>query len=585
MAAAGKRVGDARPRAVVLITDGAWNRGRDPVAVARTLSHAGTAVFVVGVGDPDPPQDVAVTNLRAPRQAILGEELALTAQVVAHGLGTARVGLELLLDGVVIAEKRVTPDPGGRLTEVRFTHVPLRPGQLRFTARARPQEGERNAENNEASASVEVVERKVKALMIESEPRWEYRFVRSVLERDPSITPVACLLRPGVGPMRGPGYVAEVPVSRKDLAEYDLIIIGDVARAQLPDAFLSETAELVRRRGAAVLVHAGRRGHYLELAGTPLAEILPVKLEGPQAAGTGQGEYRPELTPAGAGHLAMRLAADDGNAAAWSSLPRLRWSAGVSGVTRGATALLAHPHRLAGAAKLPLLCVQRVGRGKVMFCGLADTWRWRKTVGDKFHYRFWAQVVRWLTRQQFSEGDERVRLSLDRPDCELGEAVRIEAYCLGEDGFPLDGANVILRVAHAAGTTREIAMQPSPGGWGMYRATFVPDKQGKYTIRPMVAAYGREPLDSTVTLDARVADLERNALAQNRTLLEALAEAGGGQYLPAHEADRLPQLLRAGIEQHFVTSEYSPTRHWVYYCLLALLLAGVWVTRKRSGLA
>jgi len=247
--------------------------------------------------------------------------------------------------------------------------------------------------------------------------------------------------------------------------------------------------------------------------------------------------------------------------------------------------LLAHPHRLAGASRLPLLCTQRVGSGKVMFCGIAETWRWRKTVGDKFHYRFWAQLVRWLTRKQFTEGDTRARLSLDRTDCEVGEAVQIEAYCLGEDGFPLDNAKVRLRIEHDHGATVELAMRPAPGGWGMYRASFVPEKKGKYTIRPIVAAYGEEPLDSSVTLAASLPDVEKNALAQNRAVLEAVAEAGDGKYLTAREAGELPRLLKAQIEQRFITSEYSPTRHWVYYSVMALALATAWLTRKRNGLA
>jgi len=529
---------------------------------------------------------VAVTDLRVPRRAILGEQLVLIAHVVAHDMGTTRVPVKLMMGGDTIAEKRVAPDPTGRPTEVRFTWVPARPGYRRFRAVVPALEGERNAENNSAAASVDVTEREIKVLMIESEPRWEFRFVRSVLDRDPAISPVTCLLRPGVGPMQGPGYLPAIPTQKKDLSGYDMIIIGDVARALLPDAFLRETAEMVRRRGAALLVHAGRRGHYRELADTPIAAILPVKIMGAYAGGMNPGKYRPDLTPEGETHLALRLASsDEENHAAWARLPELRWSAGVGGVARGAHVLLAHPYRLAGATRLPLLCVQRVGGGKVMFCGIDETWRWRKTVGDRYHYRLWAQIVRWLTRKQFAGGDTRARLSVDPPECDVGDSVQVEAYCLGEDGFPLDGADVRLRITDADGLTRDVAMQPSPGGWGMYRATFAPEKEGKYTIRPIVAAYGDEPLSSTVTLEARRPDLERNALAENRPLLKAVAEAGEGKYLAAHESDMLPELLKAEIERRVLTSEYSPTRHWMYYTVLALLLAAGWLTRKRSGLA
>ena len=67
----------------------------------------------------------------------------------------------------------------------------------------------------------------------------------------------------------------------------------------------------------------------------------------------------------------------------------------------GATALLVHPRRMGGARRLPLLAIQRVGTGKVMFLGVEGTWRWRKAVGDRYHYRFWATAVRWMVRKRF----------------------------------------------------------------------------------------------------------------------------------------------------------------------------------------
>jgi len=244
-----------------------------------------------------------------------------------------------------------------------------------------------------------------------------------------------------------------------------------------------------------------------------------------------------------------------------------------------------HPFRLAGSSKMPLLAVQRVGSGKVMYLGIEGTWRWRREVGDQYHYRFWAQTARWMVKRQFAEGDPRARLSLDRTECDVGETVEVEAYCLGPDGFPLERAQVSVHIQSDGGETQRLALGAAPGGWGVYRASFKPEAAATYTMRPIVSVYGERPLESIATLTATRPDLERKFLAQDVNTLSAIALASGGRYLRVNESDKLPSLLAAKVERRVLTAEYSPCRHWAYYSALALILATAWLIRKRSGLA
>ena len=577
--------GPSRPRAVVLLSDGAWNTGRDPSEVARMLGRLGVPVFAVGIGNPSPPRDAAVVAVKAPRSVLLGDEVLLSAEVATSGMSAARLPVQLISGADVLADKQVVTLPSGRPTTVTFSFVPDAPGHRLLTVRIPRQEGEQDAANNSASAAVEVTERKIRVLLADSEPRWEFRFLRNVFERDPAVALTVCLLRPGVGPIKGEGYLAALPTQKQDLAAFDLVILGDIAREHLPDEFLKGLADLVKIRGGALIVVAGRRHGGRSLVGTPVADILPVSFDGSTAAG-GRGEpFSLELTQEGASHLVTRLASDpEENETLWSRLPRLQWSAGVAALARGATALVVHPYQLAGASKLPLLAIQRVGAGKVMFSSVEETWRWRKAIGDKYHYRFWAQAIRWMVKKQFAEGDPRARLSLDRAECDAGESVEVEAYCLGPDGFPLEGARVWAKV-DSDGASQRVAMAAVPGGWGVYRAAFKPEKPGKYVLRPIVSVYGEEPLASSLALEVARADLEKRSLAQDMNSLSAIAQASGGQYLRVDESDRLPSLLAAKVERRLLTAEHSPCRHWAYYSALSLLLASAWLIRKRSGLA
>ena len=194
-------------------------------------------------------------------------------------------------------------------------------------------------------------------------------------------------------------------------------------------------------------------------------------------------------------------------------------------------------------------------------------------------------MIRWLAKNQFANGDARARLSINRTQCDVREAVEIEALCLGDDGYPLENDNVRLQIEHADGRRQIVAMQPAVGGWGVYRARFHPDREGTYTIRPIVAAHGEEPLPSTVELEVVRVDLEKHALAQNQGALMAIAEASGGKYLTLSEARQLSELMTSQIEKRMLITEISPCRTAWYYAILAAALAGAWLMRKLSGLA
>ena len=574
-----------RPRAVVVFSDGAWNTGKSPAAVARALGRLGTPVFTVGFGDVTPPRDAAVVELKAPKKAHVGDEVFVTARVAATGMGATRLTVGLYADGALIGEKPVAAPASGRPVEVRFSHVPTEAGRIVFEARTPAQEGERDEANNTADAAVEVTDRKIRVLLIESEPRWEFRFLRSVLDRDPAVTPTVCLLRPGVGPIRGPGYLVKPPTERKDLKDYDLVILGDVPGRLLPEGFAKALSGFVRHRGGALLLIAGRRGGFRDLIGGPLDKILPVRLSGGMGGLRGGAPFRVELTQWGGESLVTRLAADPKeNEHAWEQLTPVRWSAPVGGLRRGALALLVHPFRLAGAGKLPILATQRVGAGKVMYLGTEETWRWRRSVGDLRHYRFWAQAVRWLVKKRFIEKGRRVSLGVDRAECAVGERVAVEAYCLGPDGFPLEKGEVWVEVDDGK-AKRRVALEPAKGGWGLYRGSVTPSRPGETKLRPVVSVYGLKPLDVTVKITVTKPDLEPGFLAQDRAALESVAKDSGGQYISWGEGRRLPDLLGKRAERRILTSEYAPCRSGGWYLFMALTLSAAWLARKRSGLA
>ena len=56
-------------------------------------------------------------------------------------------------------------------------------GRFEVTARLEPVPREVDTSNNTASREIEVEERKIKILLIEDPPRWDYRYLKDFLRR------------------------------------------------------------------------------------------------------------------------------------------------------------------------------------------------------------------------------------------------------------------------------------------------------------------------------------------------------------------------------------------------------------------
>src|SRR6185295_15697391 len=64
--------------------------------------------------------------------------------------------------------------------------------------------------------------------VVDSQPRWEFRYLRNALMRDPGVSVNAVPYHTNIGMGEGVGYLKEFPPKREDLQGYDVIFLGDV---------------------------------------------------------------------------------------------------------------------------------------------------------------------------------------------------------------------------------------------------------------------------------------------------------------------------------------------------------------------
>jgi hypothetical protein len=604
--------------AVIMLTDGVTTSGDDLPKAAREAARAGVPLYLVGVGDAWEVPDLELTDLQADDTVTVGDRIVFDARLVARGqVPAAPVTVTLYEKGKSPdTGKRVTvtPDPNGNRVPVTIAHTPTEAGEKTFILEVQSVAGETDLTNNRIERTVLVTDSKrVRVLYIEGYPRYDFRFVKVLLERESersvggkgfSVEVLLLNASKGWAETDRSAFRGDFP-TRDQLFAYDVIVLGDVDPKQLPRAngVLQSVADFVKVKGGGLLLLSGEHGTPAAFADTPLADVLPVAVS-PAAGRPGEEPplaegFRPRITPAGRQHPLFRFSPDDAEASnIWNRLQPLFWSAKGYRRKPNTVVLAVHPDRPAeGAANEnhPLVVQSFAGAGPVLFIGFDDTWRWRYRNDEEHFDRFWVQAMKVLSRSRARRielkvapkvdfrRDEKmtvvVRFPVEAPAPPAGQPVRV-----GLVRGPLPNPDGTPGAGPAETSTLTLARVPGPGV--QYETVVTRTPEGEYRF----ALLDPEPQPGTSPPSAVARVLpplnERDRVQLNKSDLAAAAAASNGGFYTLATADQvfddLKNLQRVPLNQPCPPVELwnSP---WVYL-LVALLLSAEWLLRKRERL-
>src|SRR5437773_1378154 len=213
---------------IVLVTDGANNSGMQPREAAALLRQEGVPLYVYGVGITSP-RDVIVGNLFAQDVSFVKDEVPVVVRVRSQGMNGQLARLTLKLGNETVVEKEITfAGDGEQVIPLKFT--PLEPGEFELQAAIEPRADEAVQDNNSKSQRLRVIDAKIKVLLVDQAPRWEFRYLQAMLLRDRR-GEVKCLLLEGDPTIsRGANspYLEQFPARKDDLFQSGLVSFGDV---------------------------------------------------------------------------------------------------------------------------------------------------------------------------------------------------------------------------------------------------------------------------------------------------------------------------------------------------------------------
>lgn len=440
---------------VFVITDGEAN---DAAKAAEVSLDA--PVHVLLTGRPGE-VDRKITLVNAPRYGIVREAVKIAFRVDDVGpddkplAGATSAIVTLRINGKEILRDAV---PLG--SEVSFNAPLDRPGNLIVELEAEPRAGELTTRNNIAVLPITAIRDRLRVLLISGEPHPGERVWRNLLKSDPAVDLVHfTILRPieKGSPTEQTEELALIPFPQDELfidklSEFDLVIFDRYTYRGVLQSYHFDNIARYVENGGAVLIAAGPEyyGPLSLAARRNLAFILPALPSGKAR----EGPFRPQVTEEGHKHPVTAGLPEENF---WG-----RWLRIMPVEQRSGRALMAGP------AGMPLLILDRVGKGRVGLLLSDHVWLWARGFdGGGPHAELLRRIAHWLMKEPELEEEQ---LSLKG----VGDSLKIERRSMEAAPGPVE-------VTTPSGETRKIALaQTKPGEFG---ASIENAERGVYRAR------------------------------------------------------------------------------------------------------
>lgn len=602
----GTRLGDAidfalrelpgtPPVAIVVMTDGNLTAGIELERAAQQARRMRVPLHTVAIGSERRPPDIAIENLIVEEVVFPGDRLQIDATIRATGVAGQSIAVNLNDDqGQTLTSTtvRIAADEATRRVSISFR--PDEPGELTLELRAEPLLDEADTENNRVTQVIDVRDEKIRVLLVDSQPSYEYRALKSLLERDPAVR-LSTLLQEADADFVDVDdtAVTRFPLGDSEWTDYDVLILGDVDLGLLPRSAWSQVERFVTQYGGGMVAVAGPRFMPSAFRTVPsMTTLLPIELESINPLRSQPGEKDTfAVYPTSFGWQSPSLQLGDtreDSERVWHALPRLTWALRLDDLKPGTLVLAECPEWTNRQGRpLPIAVRQYVGAGEVLFHATDETWRWRYRTDDRYFARYWGQVVRRLGRGRLAAGRAGVSLSADRSTYEPGEQVGFQARFRNPAEAPAAENGVVVLLQGTYGPARELTLTRRLGRRGIYATNIddlPPDSYEARILQPTGTSNDNDRTAQT-HFEVRQPPQEVATVAVNRKALRAAAEVSGGKFYAMPDVAGLSDELPPPRQQYLV--DRPPRQIWNSHAVIALfitVLTSEWWLRRRYGM-
>ncbi len=571
-----KESGEKNIRAALMITDGAFNTGNNPIYAAEEL---GFPVYIVGIGDSTEPKDISVQSLITNEFGSLDAELPVNVSVKSIGYDGEEAKVILADNGTPISEQTIKLRSSQQSYPLVFAYKPAAEGIRKLTASIVPLHNELTAKNNSASAYIRISKQKRSIFLFAGAPSPDITFFHAAVTEEKNTNLQLFVQK------QGAEFYAPPPTSQQ-LAEAELIVFIGFPIASTSQAVLNEIKKELDH-GKPFLFIASQQTDYSKLK--QFEAFLPFTI-----LSSRQQEYLAfvDVKQQSLGNVLMKINGTEADNDIWNQLPPIYRTETFVKMKPEAEMLASVKVNSMPIAE-PMICARDFQQSKSVAILGYGLYRWKlmgfaadqakgRAMPDVFS-TFIGNALRWL---QADENRKQVRIKTTKKFYGANEVVEFTAEVYDRSLSPIDNAEVRIAIIGGKQQKREVLLQSYSNG--RYAAQVEGISEGDYSFNGAAflnkALLGAENGRFSVGGDG----LEYQNTRMNVELLRTIAARTGGKfYTPETAGEFLNDLKHNPLFVEQVITRRSELALWNMPWMLGaslLCFALEWFLRKRAGM-
>lgn len=563
-------------QAIVLITDGIYNSGENPVYTAERM---GIPIYTIGIGDSIPPKDILVSSITTNEVGFVDKPQPVKVNIKSFGYENQTLSVELYDGQNLVGEQKIEFKRGVEDYSTLFEYTPKVEGFTKLIAKVQSLPEEFTKDNNQQTQIVKVVKSKKKYIILSGYPNPDISYIKSLISQEVGSEVVTFIQKFGA-------EFYEPKPTRKDFEEAQIIILLGYPIASSSTQLLDWTRE-EWSKGKSVLFIPQLETDFKKLK--PYEEILPFNF----VSNTNR-EYSfvANFDPNQSGNPLLNIVPGEDNLKILNQLPPLfRTELFVRPKPESEILATIKVNNVEMREPFVLLSTfQNRKSAAILGYGL---YRWRllgnslrELIGDKsadvdFGSEFITKLLQWLT---VTEEMAKVRIKPTKSKYLQTERVVFNGQIYDESLNPVDNAKVVVKINKGKEVFEVQLPQVSSGLYSADLGNFA-EGDYSYTAEAFLGNKSLGKVNGKFTVEK--SNLELVDFRSRFEFLRYISKTSGGKFFFWNEMERFKNEISNLVLEERVVSRRKETNLWNSFPLLIVsivLFAIEWFVRRKSGL-
>jgi len=177
----GNKLNEENIRSVLLITDGEFNEGTNPIYFAEKSARN---YYAIGIGDSSESKDISISSIITNEIAYVDNPVPVNVQIKTSGYSSGNITCTLMENNFVIEKKDLQITPQTSTLTAMFSFTPKKEGISKITAKISSLDGEITDKNNIKSDFIKVLKNKRRISIFSGSPNPDLSFLLNTFSNE-----------------------------------------------------------------------------------------------------------------------------------------------------------------------------------------------------------------------------------------------------------------------------------------------------------------------------------------------------------------------------------------------------------------